>query len=82
MNGDSGSATLNFQINDTNFGISVSDLGELYGTAIPIVATKKLEWPHFYYAEKEIDPERTAASQLWYGKLNYMCSYSIHRVSC
>lgn len=74
LNGTSGSATLDVKIDDNSdeegtYGISVPDLGESYGTAVLVLATKGVEWPHFYYGENEIDPQRTAASQDWYGEL-------------
>ena len=45
------------------------DLGESYGTAVPVDAVKGFEWPHFYYGGGQINPQLTAASQWWYGEL-------------
>lgn len=74
----SGSATLEFKVSydsssphdieEGTYGVYVPDLGESYGTAVPITGTIGQEWPHFYYAEDYVDPQRTAASQQWYGK--------------
>ena len=77
LNGPSGSATLKFKIDAAKsacesvpvgaYGVSVPDLGESYGTAVPVDAVKGFEWPHFYYGARQINPQLTAASQWWYG---------------
>lgn len=48
------------------FGIYVPDLGELYGQQVPITATKNQSWPHFFVGGY-VQPQMTAASQMWYG---------------
>ena len=74
--GATGSASLTFNIDEDStcettqtgdFGIFVPDLGERYGAQAPVTAMKDQEWPHFYVARGTIEPQRTAASQLWYG---------------
>ena len=73
LNGDSGTATLDVKLDGSGYGIYVPDLGELYGTAVPVTASEGTDWPHFYYGDNEIDPERTAASQDWYGEFAESC---------
>ncbi|KAK3725911.1 hypothetical protein LTR37_000059 [Vermiconidia calcicola] len=47
------------------FSIFVPDLGELYGQRFPITATKDQSWPHFFVGG-DVQPQMTAASQMWY----------------
>ena len=58
------------------YSLSVPDLGELYGTALPVAAEKNFKWPFSYYGDDEIEPKRTAASQLWYGELTPLFLWS------
>ena len=80
--GSSGNATLSFNIDAGDdcettqtgqFGLFVPDLGERYGAQSPITATKGQAWPHFYVTNGQVEPQRTAASQLWYGMFDIIC---------
>ena len=84
QNGTCGSASLSFNIDETNdpftcdtgmFGIFVPDLGESYGRQDPIMATKGQSWPHSHVADNSVSPQRTAASQDWYGEFTRAISF-------
>lgn len=81
QSGASPDANLNFNITEGEscmttktgkFGIYVPDLGELYGQQLPITATKNYSWPHFFVGGY-VQPQMTAASQMWYA-----CNLTVH----